>query len=93
MLGAVYIPVGQYEEAIDALKKAIHIEPNNLFAHVNLAAAYIKAGREEEAHNQAAVVLRIDPKFSLDYYEKILPDINRSYVKDYIASLRKAGLK
>ena len=93
MLGSAYIPVGQYEEAIDALKKAIHLEPNNIFAHVILAASYIKAGREEEAHNQAAIVLRIDPKFSLDYYEKILPDINRSYVKDYIASLRKAGLK
>jgi len=93
MLGSAYTPVGQYEEAIDALKKAIHLEPNNLFAHVILAAAYIKAGRQEEAHNEAAVVLRIDPKFSLDYYEKILPDINRSYVKDYIASLRKAGLK
>ncbi len=92
-LGAAYISVGQYEKAIDALKKAIHIEPNNLFAHVILAAAYIKAGKEKEAHNEAAVALRIDPKFSLDYYEKILPDINRSYVKDYIANLRKAGLK
>jgi adenylate cyclase len=93
MLGAAYIPVGQYEEAIDALKKAIHLEPNNPFAHVILAAAYIKAGKEEEAHNQAANVLRIDPKFSLGDYEKILPDINRTYVKDFIASLRKAGLK
>jgi adenylate cyclase len=93
MLGAAYIPVGQYEEAIDALKKAIHLGPNNLFAHVILAATYIKAGKEEEAHNQAANVLRIDPKFSLEDYEKILPDINRTYVKDFIASLRKAGLK
>jgi adenylate cyclase len=92
MLGIAYIPLGQYEEAIDALKKAIHIESNNLFAHVILAAAYIRAGKEEEAHNQAAEVLRIDPKFSLDYYEEILPDINRAFVKDHIASLRKAGL-
>jgi tetratricopeptide (TPR) repeat protein len=93
MMGAAYIPVGQYEEAIDALKKAIHLEPNNLFAHVILAAAYIKAGKEEEAHIQAVNVLRVDPKFSLDDYENILPDVNRTYVKDFIASLRKAGLK
>jgi adenylate cyclase len=92
-LGSAYSSVRQYEEAIDALKKAIHLEPNNLFAHVILAATFIKVEREEEAHNQAAEVLRIDPKFSLDYYEKIMPDINRTYVKDYIASLRKAGLK
>ena len=92
-LGSAYSSVRQYEEAIDALKKSIHLEPNNLFAHVILAATFIKAEREEEAHNQAAEVLRIDPKFSLDYYEKIMPDINRTYVKDYIASLRKAGLK
>jgi adenylate cyclase len=92
-LGSAYSSVRQYEEAIDALKKAIHLEPNNLFAHVILAATFIKVEREEEAHNQAAEVLRIDPKFSLDYYEKIMPDINRTYVKDHIASLRKAGLK
>jgi adenylate cyclase len=93
MLGVAYISVEQYEEAIDALKKAAHLEPNDLFAHVHLAAAYIKTGKEEDAHKHAANVLRIDPKFSLDDYEKILPDINRTYVKDYIASLQKAGLK
>jgi Tfp pilus assembly protein PilF len=93
MLGAAYISVGQYEKATDALKKATHLEPNDIFAHVNLAAAYIKTGKEEDAHKHAANVLRIDPKFSLDDYEKILPDTNRIYVKDYIASLQKAGLK
>ena len=30
-------------------------------------------GREEEARAEAAEVLRINPKFSVDYFAKILP--------------------
>jgi hypothetical protein len=39
-------------------------------AHLNLVAAYNIAGREEEALAEAAEVLRADPKFSLEKYEK-----------------------
>ena len=56
----------RFEEAVSAYKKAIQREPDNIFAHLHLAAMYIMMGREKEARAEAAEVLRINPKFSLD---------------------------
>ena len=64
-LGLAYRGSGQYEEAISAHKKAIYKQPTFLFAHLGLAASYVYLGREEEAHTEAAEVLKIDPGFSL----------------------------
>ena len=61
---------GRFEEAISAYKKAIQIAPNNIHAHLGLAATYSLMGREKEARAEAAEVLRINPKFSLDYYAR-----------------------
>ena len=64
--------VGRFEEAVSAYKKAIQLAPNAILAHVGLAATYIMMGREKEARAEAAEVLRINPKFSLDSYAKAL---------------------
>ena len=64
-----------------------------LFAHLGLAATYIDLGREKEASAEAAEVLRINPKFLLDYYAKMLPYKDQSRLDRYIGALRKAGLK
>jgi len=88
-----YCLTGQYEEAITAGRKAVHIEPNNLIAHVFLAAAYSLHGREEEAHIEAGEVLRINPKFSVDHWEKTIPYRNKADKELIIGALRKAGLK
>ena len=39
-------------------------------AHIDLTATYSMMGREKEARAEAAEVLRINPKFSLDSYAK-----------------------
>jgi adenylate cyclase len=84
---------GRYEEAVSAYKKSLEREPNNIFAHANLAATYIMMGREKEARAEAAEVLRINPKFSLDYIAKILPYKDQSVNDNLINAGRKAGLK
>ena len=86
---------GRFEEAVSALKKAIQIAPDNINAHISLASTYSMMGRESEARAEAAEVLRINPKFSMDYYAK---NVTR-FLKDQsendkmVNSLRKAGLK
>jgi hypothetical protein len=50
-------------------------------------------GREKEAHAEAAEVLRVNPKFSVDSYAKILPYKDQSETDKVINALRKAGLK
>ena len=92
-LGAAYRCVGRYEESVKQLKKALELSPNDLFAHISLSITYVKLGRDEEAKAETAEVLRIHPKFSLEHDAKTLPLKDQSFSDDYIACLRKAGLK
>ena len=94
-LGGALQYTGRYEEAVSAFKKAIQLAPDDLVAHVVLAITYIWMGREKEAHAEAAEVLRIKPKFSLDYWYNSYGamDKDQSRRDRYIAALRKAGLK
>jgi hypothetical protein len=50
-------------------------------------------GREREARAEAAEVLRIDPKFSVDYFAKTLAFKDQKTTTNLIDALRKAGLK
>ena len=75
------------------IRKALQREPNNIFAHTNLAGTYILMGREKEARAEAAEVLRINPKFSVDFWAKALPYKDQSVTDNLINALRKAGLK
>jgi adenylate cyclase len=84
---------GRFEEAVSAYKKAIQIAPDNISAHLGLVATYSLMGREKEARAEAAEVLRINPKFSLDYKAKTLQYKDQSVTDKYIDALRKAGLK
>ncbi len=92
-LAIAYRVTGRYEEAVSANKKALQRSPDNIFAHLNLAANYILMGREQEARAEAAEVLRINPKFSLDSFAKIIPHKDQSVIDNFINALRKAGLK
>jgi adenylate cyclase len=84
---------GRFEDAVSAYKKAIQLAPDNITAHIRLAGMYIMMGREKEARAEAAEVLRINPKFSLDYFAKALPYKDQSVTDNLINTWRKAGLK
>jgi adenylate cyclase len=93
MLAGSYIRLGQYEEAAVTYKKALQIYgPDHLSAHIALVGTYIALGREDEARSEAAEVLRIDPKFSVERYMRNYqgsPDRKERMTK----ALLKAGLK
>jgi adenylate cyclase len=91
--GAALRQAGRVEEAVSPLKKAIQIGPDDIGAHLVLAVTYIMMGREKEARAEAAEVLRINPKFSVDTYAKINPIKDQSKLDEFITGLRKAGLK
>jgi tetratricopeptide (TPR) repeat protein len=92
-LGLGHWVLGQYEEAIAAFRKALDRKPTVLPAHIILTASYSLLGREEEARAEAAEVLRLNPKFSVDKYAKRLPFKDQAYTERYVGALRKAGLK
>ncbi len=92
-LGEAYRSTGRYEEAIAAYKKALTRNPNLLPAHVGLATIYSELGREEEARAEAAEVLRISPKHSLEVWRQRAPYKDPAVLERFLAALRKAGLK
>jgi adenylate cyclase len=91
--GEVLRDTGRFEEAVSAYKKAIQRAPDNITAHIHLTTTYIWMGREKEARAEAAEVLRINPKFSVDSHAKMLSFKDQSVNDRVVAALRKAGLK
>jgi adenylate cyclase len=83
---------GRFEEALSSYKKALQREPNNFFAHLNLAGTYSMMDLEREAKAEAAEVLRLNPKFSLEMWARVAAYKDRSEIDKLIAALRKAGL-
>jgi hypothetical protein len=57
-----------------------------------MAISFIRLGREEQARADAAEILRVNPKFSLESYAKMLP-FTKPVADRVIEDLRKAGLK
>ena len=92
-LGFAYNMTGGYEEAIDACRRAIKVEPENLWSHGLLTCAYSLSGREAEARAEAKEMLRINPKFSVEHFGKTAPFKNDADKDLFITALRKAGLK
>jgi tetratricopeptide (TPR) repeat protein len=93
-LGRAYRNMGQYDEALSALKKALNGRPNHWPTYLELAITYILLGREEEARAAAAEILKISPKFSLKnlkHYNFLYK--NKADTERDIEALRKAGLK
>jgi adenylate cyclase len=86
-----YRDCGRYGEGISAAKKAVHLEPDSIYAHTCLASCYALLGRDAEAEAESAEVIRIEPKFSLKRFER-LPYKDPAKTNLIIESLRKAGL-
>jgi adenylate cyclase len=91
-LGAAFRFLGRYDEAIETFRKLLQRQQDHLPGHVNLAATYVLAGREEEARFESAEVMRIDPQFSLERWAKMSP-YRQAVVDQVVETLRKAGLK
>jgi len=92
-LGLAYLDSGQFEQAVDILKKSIEKKPNGLFNRLNLIIAYIALGQEEKARRHALKILEIDPEFSVESYVQVIPHKNQENLKIAAEALRMAGLQ
>jgi adenylate cyclase len=84
---------GRSEKARAPLQRHLSRYPNFLPAHLMLAVAYSELGQAAEARAEAAEVLRINPKSSLEIERQRRPIKDPAVLERYIAALRKAGLK
>jgi adenylate cyclase len=92
-MGNALMATGRYDEAVSAYKVAMQAAPHFQWPHIQLAATYGMMGRDKEARAEAEEVLRINPKFTMEFWEKT------ALVKDQMLknrlrnALLKAGLK
>jgi adenylate cyclase len=91
-LGLTYAFLGEFQKAVEICKEALPRSPNDLVGRVTLIVAYDALGREDEARREAAELLRIDPKFSVEHASKTWPYKNAADRDLVVNALRKAGL-
>ncbi len=91
-LGEALCLAGQYDEAIEAYKKALHLNPKYLGPMRGLAVAYSLSGREEGARAMAAEILIINPRFSVKKYAMRSLYKNPADTALLADTMRKVGL-
>jgi adenylate cyclase len=92
-LGHAYLMTRQYEKAISAVKRALKQNPDLLPPHILLAIIYSELGREEEAWDEAAEILRINSNFSLEVWRQRHPYKDQAQLERILNGLHRAGLK
>jgi adenylate cyclase len=92
-LGLAHYMLEQYSQALPLLRECASRAPNFRAGHVFLAATYAQLGEIEQARAEAAEVLRIDPKFTIDGTQARLTPFKRPENAEHLFDgLRKAGL-
>jgi tetratricopeptide (TPR) repeat protein len=83
---------GQYEQSIEAGKRAIARNAEPTFPHVLLVAAYGALGRTEESQAEAATILKSDPSFTVTKFMRTRSYKNQPDLDRLSGPLIKAGL-
>jgi adenylate cyclase len=92
-LGNSHRMIGKYEEAVPFYKRLLKDLPMHLPGNIGLTATYAQMGRMEDARAQAAELMKIDPRFSLERWARTLRYRDPADTERVLDALRKAGLK
>jgi len=92
-LGYASLFAKEHESALEAFKKAIAIEPNDIFARIGLSAIYSTLDRIKDARTERSEVLKIDPTFTIEKFFKYIPVKNSATLKHIVEKLRIAWLE
>ena len=84
--------LGQFDEAVMALKQRHERNPDSATSYALLASCYGHLGRIAESRAAWAEVMRISPNFSIERQRRILPFKNPDDFERRLEGLRLAGL-
>ena len=84
--------LGQFDEAVMALKQRHQRNPDSATSYALLASCYGHLGRIAESRAAWAEVIRISPNFSLERQRRILPFNNPDDFERRVEGMRKAGI-
>jgi adenylate cyclase len=91
--GQAYYLLKQYHDAKRWLREAIGRAPNHQYGHAWLAATYAQLGQLEDAHAEAAEVLRVNAKYTIGGTQKRVSILKRAEdIEHMVIGLRRAGL-
>jgi adenylate cyclase len=97
VLGQSYRVAGRYEQAIatynELLERRQKTGGTTLQPHLGLTLTYMKIGREDDARDHSAELMRIDPTFSMEWVRQATFFKDQERLEEDLAALRKAGLK
>jgi adenylate cyclase len=90
-LALAYYLKERYDDSIRILQRGLARRPDYVGHHIVLAAAYAQLDRSEDAAQEVATVLRLDPFFDVESYGSVFRNpADRAKIAD---GLRKTGLK
>jgi adenylate cyclase len=93
ILGLARYFLKEYSQALPPMRECTARAPNFRLGHVWLAATLAQLGQLDEARAEAAEVLRIDPKYTIDGTQRRSALFKRPEdVEHLFDGLRKAGL-
>jgi hypothetical protein len=73
-VATAYLVEGRYADAVPILKHCATRFPSSIGIHSGLVVAYIELGRNKEARAEAAEILRINPRYSVERQVRFLKD-------------------
>jgi adenylate cyclase len=85
--------LGQFEAAVETLKRRLERDPKSEAAYALLASCYGHLGQTDESRSAWAEVMRIAPDFSIEQRWGKLPFKNPAGYAHRVDGLRKAGLR
>lgn len=91
-LGHAYFMKGDYETAARYLRERILRQPDTDLSRTMLASAYGHLGRVDEARRLWNEVFEVNPHYSLEQKERVLPYKDPSDWNRFVDGLKKAGL-
>jgi tetratricopeptide (TPR) repeat protein len=91
-LAEARICLGQFDEAVAALKKRLERSRNSETSYALLASCYSHLGKIAESRAAWAELMRLVPDFSIERRRRVLPFRNPDSFERRIEGMRKAGL-
>jgi adenylate cyclase len=93
ILGWAFHLMGKYEEALEALQRALLRDPDLFSTHIILATIHSMAGRFEEARAEVAEIKRLSPDYTLEMMRERTPFKDPALLEESLDALRKAGME
>jgi adenylate cyclase len=92
MRAVAHWQVDNYDQTIADAKSAIQIKNDEFWPYLQLAVAYTKLGKDEEAHVAYGQAVKLNPKLSAVDLKSMIGSQHPPYLEKYLDALRKAGL-